>query len=297
MAVWSKTRDNLVELCCRTFLRDWVEGTATSDGSSTTVKDTSLAAYQDDYFNDQNSWIYIRSGTYAGHWAKISDFAVSAGVGTITFAPAAVGSIVTGVTYSIHTEFSRDDIVEAINAAIAKAARKGLLWKVDTTSTTLAAGTYEYDVPTGFIYIVRLVMADSGGTFDDMPEIPPDQYDIMKGATPKIRFKLTHADTKFDAHYYGQLWAETELVASRVVRVEGLGGQAELATDAATCGINPIYVAAQAATFLWLPRIKRPENEPDEARTHYLMCKQTANEEWKSTVVKQLPVNAKRVEP
>lgn len=297
MAIFAETLDDLVETICKLHLHDWVEGAATADGTTATVKDTSLAAYADDYFNDQNSWIYIRSGAYAGHWAKISNFAVagSPAVGTITFAPVAGGNIVTGVTYSIHTEFTHDEVVEAINLAINKVAERAMVWKIDEASITLVASTYEYSLPTDFMYIYRVTMANSTGGFDDMPEIPPDQYRVVPGATPKLRFCLTHGDERFAGHYLGQLWAETDLTATRKLRVEGLGSPDVLTNDTDTCPISPAYVTFQAAAFLHLSRVKRMENDPDENAVRYKLCQDQANIERAMVVSMQLPVNSKRI--
>jgi len=362
MAIFTKTRDNLVETICKLHLHDWVEGTTTATGSSTTLKDTSLAAYSDDFFNDQNAWVYIRSGDYAGHWAKISNFAVagSPAVGTITFAPVAGGTIADEVTYSIHAKFKRDEVVEAINLAIDKVAEKALVWLVDETVTlgdsnfnsasawaadtsyslnaivkpstyngfwykcttagkshatteptwgTTVAGTTtdgtvtwtcyavdtpcEYALPTTFMYVNSVIMADSDGNFDSQPEIPPEQWEIVHSQPAKIRFLKTYAAERFGGHYVGSLWSEAGLTATRKLRIEGLGSPAILTTDASTCSISPAYVVAQAAAYLHMSRVTG--SDPDENAARYKACQDQANIERAFIVPMMLPLNSKRV--
>lgn len=293
MAIFARTLDQLVEEVCRQ-VDDWIEGQLTEDGTSATVKDTSLAAYDASYFPDRSSWIYIRGGTYAGHWAKISTFTVASGVGTITFSPVAGGVIVDDVTYSIHTTFKRADVVAKINLAIQRVAEKAHVWNIDTTSITLEAGTYEYDIPTSFMGIYRLTMADADGNFDTQPEIPPSEYWVIPGSTPKLHFRRTHADQLFSGHYIGDSWAETSLTADRAIRVEGLGSPAVLTTDASTCSISPVYITMQAAAWLHAMKIRSTENDPDDHRIQYGLCQDIAEREKAEVVGMQLPTGYKR---
>lgn len=295
MAIFSETLDDLVETICTLLLHDWVGGTTTASGSSTTLKDTALAAYADDYFNDENSWVYIRSGDYAGHWAKISDFAVSAGVGTVTFAPAADGTIASGIEYSIHTEFARGEVVQSINLAINSVAEHAHVWVRDEDSVTLVASTYEYDLPTNLMWLCRVTMANSDGEFDDMPEIPPSEYEIVHAPTAKLRFRKTYADELFAGHYVGDAWSETDLTADRALRLEGLGAPATLTTDSSACPISPAYVTFQAAAFLHLSRTKRSPEDPDEHYVQAKLCQDRADVERGHIVPMQLPIGAKRI--
>lgn len=295
MAIFSQTLDNLVEEVCRQ-IDDWVEGTATG-GSSSTVEDTSLACYGNDYFNDQDAWIYIRSGDAAGDYRKISDFVSSGGVVSVT--PNFTATVANTDTYSIHHTKSEDswhrpDVVAKINLSIQRVAEKAHVWNIDTTSITLVASTYEYNIPTSFMGIYRVTMAASDGGFDDMPEIPPSEYWVIPGSTPKLHFRRTHADQLFGGHYIGDSWAETSLTATRVLRIEGLGSPAVLTTDASTCSISPAYIAFQAAAWLHAMKIRSTENDPDNHRIQFEICQAIADREKAQVVGAQLPAGYKR---
>ena len=295
MAIYSATLDELVEDTCRQ-INDWVEGTATG-GSATTLEDTSLACYGNDYFNDQDAWIYIRSGTYAGSYRRITDFVQTGGV--VTFSPTLAGSIVSGVTYSIHHTRSEDswhrpDVVAKINLAIQRVAEKAHVWHVDTTSVTLVADTYEYDLPLTFMGIYRVTMADADGAFHTQPEIPPSEYWIIPSSTSKLHFRRTHADELFADHYIGDSWAEVNLTAARKLRIEGLGSPAVLANDASVCPISPTYVVFQAAAWLHAMKVRSSEHDPDEHRTQFQICQAIAETEKAEVVGAQLPMGYKR---
>ena len=295
MEIYSETLDALVESTCRQ-VNDWVSGTATS-GSSSTLADTSLVCYGNDYFNDQDAWIYVRSGDAAGNYRKISDFASTGGVITVT--PDFSAAIVAGVTYSIHHTRSEDswhrpDVVAKINLAIQRVAEKAHVWHVDTTSVTLAARTYEYDLPLTFMGIYRVTMADADGAFHTQPEIPPSEYWIIPSSTPKIHFRRTHADHLFSGHYLGVSWAETDFTATRKLRIEGLGSPATLTTDASVCPISPTYITFQAAAWLHAMKIRSAENDPDEHRTQFQVCQAIAEVEKAEVVGAQLPINYRR---
>lgn len=290
MAIYSKTLDELVEMTCR-LVNDWVEGTATG-GSATTVADTSRLE-EDDYFNSKGGYVYFRTGTYAGSWRKITAFVQSGGVNT--FAPAVGGDIVAGDNYAILAEFSWADVVSKINLAIDMVAEEALVWAIDETSITLVDDQFEYSLPTTFMFIHRLTMADSNGNFYGSP-IPPDHYKIIHGAgTPKIHFYEFPKDAQYDGHWYGALWAGSDFTAGRALRIEGLGAPAILPTDTSTCAISPAYVTFQAAALLHASRIRRPDNEPDDHRVQAEVWQARADIARVKVVSTQLPPNSKRV--
>ncbi len=291
MAIFSNTLDALVEKCCKLLLHDWWEGIATG-GSATTVVDSSRAEVED-YFNSlPYAEVYIRSGTYAGSTKKVTDFVNSSG--TITFSPALAGAIVSTDTYSIHSKFKREEVVEAINTAIDMVAEEAMVWVNDETTITLVAATYEYSLPTNFMFLYRVTMADSNGKFYDVP-IPSDQYKIIPSATPKIHFIQMPIDQQHEGHYYGELWANSDLTASRKLRLEGLGSPAILSTDSSVCSISPAYVIYQAAALLHESRISRADSDPEEHAGQFKLCQARADLERARVVSIQLPPNSKRI--
>jgi len=293
MAIFNHTQDALVEMTCKLLLHDWSEGVATAEGTTATVKDTSRQE-EDDHWNSKRSYIYLRSGDYATSWRKITDFTVATGVGTITFAPVIDGNTAVGITYSLHTDFPRDEVVDAINLAIDRVAEEALFWKIDETTTTLVAAQYEYDLPTDFMFLCRVTMANSDGNFYDAP-IDPSNYKIIYGATPKLHFIGMPSDQKLEGHNWGSLWRDSDLVAGRLLRLEGLGSPARLANDGDTCPVDPNYIIHQAAATLFLSRARGTESDPDDNRTRGTICQGIANQERERIVKVQLLVNSKRI--
>jgi len=298
MAIYSDTLDNLVEKTCKLVLHDWAEGTASGDATgSSTLDDDTNRNEEDDFWNElPYAEVYIRtttdSGAPIGETRKISDFANSGG--QVTVSDAFSANITTLDTYSIHTDFKRDSVVEAINMAIDMVAEKALVWKVDATSTTTVADTYKYNVPSGFMYINKITMADASGNFPGDP-IPPDQWSIMHGATQEIEFALFPTQGQFQDHYYSELWAETDMVASRSLRIEGLAIPDVLSADTDTCPISPAYIMYQAGAILHGGRIEQPEGNYDAHRTQAEFCQGRADVERARIVPIQLPPNSKRV--
>lgn len=293
MAIYSNTLDTLVEKVCR-LCGDWLEGTTTASGTTATLIDTNR--YEaDDYFNSlPYCELYLRGGTYSGTSRyTISDWVNS--TGTLTFSPVLAGAPGSGVSYSIHREWPRQQVVDMINLAIDMVAEEALVWHKDETSLTLSAGTYEYAVPSNFMVIHRITMADEDDNFDDQDPIPPDQYRIVHGNTPLIRFNMMPDYAQADKTYYGGLWASDGLVASRILRVEGLASPDTLSSDSDTCSISPAYVVFQAAALLHGAKTRATEHDPDAHMAQSLQWQKRADVERGKVVDMQFPPNAKRV--
>ena len=287
---YEETLATLVEAVCRK-VGDWVGGTATG-GSATTCVDTVDRLEVNDYWNDRGSWIYMRSGASYGKYRKVTNF--DSGTSTITFGTMTT-SVASGDLYSLHTEFHRHDVVAAINDAIRIVYDESMVWRYDEDSITLVSDVYEYAIPSGFLYITRLTMADSGGSFDDMSYISSDEYHIVKGSAPKIKFIQMPVRLQTTDHYYGELFANADLTGGRKVRLEGLARPALLDEDSDVCQVNPAFVVFQAAALLHMSKIRRPANEPDDHRTQYELCQKRADVERSRTTQVQIPMNAKKV--
>jgi len=290
MALYDTTLAELVEQVCR-IVHDWTEGIATG-GDATKLQDSTYRVEADDYWSDKGSYIYIRSGLAIGNYRKVKTYKNTNG--EITPYANFSGAIAASDTYSLHTDFPRDEVVEMINLAIDMVAEEALLWKVDETSVTLVASTYEYSLPTDFMYIFKVTMANSDGTFGDQPPIDPSQYRIVHSAVPKLRFSPFPDDQKYSGHYYGQLWAEDGLVADRALRIEGLGTPDVLSADSSTCAISPAYVAFQAAALLHLSRVRRAGEDPDNHSAQATIWQKRADIERGKIVPVQLPADSKR---
>jgi len=293
MSLYSTTRDELVERICRVGLGEWWAGTTTAAGSTTTLVDSSRGE-EDDFFNNLESWVYLRSGTYKGAEKKVSDWALSGT--TLTFGPATGAAPGSGILYSIHSpQWKRSTIHSVINMAIDEAnAQKNFVEMIDETNVTLAAGVYEYNVPAGFMYIYRITMADVNGDFTNEP-IPPHQYRIVRGSgIPKIQFIKTPDDMKTydlgnDSNYYTGLWGESELTDSRALRIEGLGKHAHLTLDTDACTVSPNFVVAFASAWL----LANSANEKDYTERYKTMARMVELERPKAFT--KFPPDSKRV--
>jgi hypothetical protein len=245
MSNWSVTLDELVERVFRTCLGSWWEGTATS-GSTSTVLDTNERGEPDDYFQNLDAYIKIRTTTDdaapRGNERRVTDFANSSS--TISSAPNFSAAVAAGDTYALYAGFKWDDVVGAINLAIDRYSRFVMLDKIDT-SIQLKASVYEYALPQGFLYIYRAGMTDANGYYPDV--LLPDQYKIIRG-TPRsfIHFNV-----------------ELGLVDNRLVRLEGFTKQAKLVKDTDTCYLNPDLIVFQAAAYLHARKIMRADVDPD----------------------------------
>lgn len=296
MAIYSITLDGLVERTCKLCLHDWWEGTATS-GAVGSVMDTNNRNEADDFFNNlPHAEIYIRTTTDGeapqGERRDISGFAQNPGAVSVldnfTVAPEV------GDTYSIHSEFPRAEVTEAINMAIDMVAEEALVWMVDeTTIDALVAKQYEYNLPTSMMWLFKVTMEDADGNFEDVDPIPSDQYHILHAPTPALKLDLFPTGQKHEGHYHGNFWAESNLIADRALRLEGLASPAILSSDTAVCPISPAYITFQAAAILFGSRISGIDPDAYAARANY--WQKRADIERAKVVRVQLPAGAKRI--
>lgn len=287
MAIYNNTLDDLVITTGRLYLHDLWSGTTTGAGSTTTLVDANNRVEDDDYFQNLNAQLYIRSGTYAGSTRRITDFANS--TGTVTFAPALAGAPGSSVTYSIHARYSRAEIVNAINQAIESIAEDSLFFTNDSTSVTLDEDTYEYDIPASFMYIYRLVMADADGDFTN-PEVPPDAYYVRPSSSPKLVFRKKSTEYDVSGWEFGGLWSPTD---SRALLIEGLASPAKLAADTDACPIDPNYICAYAASLLHKSRVGISDGVDHLAQSR--LWEEEAKKSRALVVATRLPANARRV--
>ena len=289
--IFNRTLDQLVETTCKIYLNDWWAGTTTAAGTNATVVDTDNRNEETDFFNNlPYAEVYMREGDAEGETRKITDF----GAGTISVTDTFGAVTGSGKKYSIHSEYKRDLVTSAINQAIDMVAERALVWVEDETSITLVASQYEYDIPTSFLYITRLTMADSDGKFYDAP-IPFDQYKIVHTPTAQLHFIQAAPELALEGHTMGSLWANTSLTADRKLRIEGLGSPARLTSDSSTCSITPAFICPQAAAILHMSRIRGTENDPDDHRIQYQLMQARADVERERVVRMQLPASCKRV--
>ena len=295
MAIYSNTLSQLIEWTCRLVLHDWKEGTATG-GSTSTVVDTSRDEAVD-YFQNTTpvSKVYIRTTTDSA--APISeqrvatDFAVGVNP-TITVSPNFTAAVGSGDTYAILSEYEWAEVRDAINMAIEMVAEESLFFVIDESTITLSASTYEYTLPTSFMYLYRVSMEDANGDFPEA--IPPDQYKVIRSSAPELHLFRFPTGQAFLDHRYGELFGDSDIVADRDLRLEGLATPDKLSADTDTCPISPAYIIYQAGALLHQSRITRPESDYDYHRLQADLSQKRADIERVRVVSMNLPANSKR---
>jgi len=293
MALYENTADQLIEFTLDSVLGDLWEGTATG-GTNGTMADTSRYE-SDDFFQSLTppARIYIRTTTDAaapiGESRESTDWVQTGG--TLTFLPVMTAVVGAGDTYAISSEYTWAEVKRAINLAIDDAARDMLIEKLDE-STELVSSVYEYDVPTGFVYVYRVTMEDGSGNYPS--PIPPDQYRIVRGKpTPRLHLSRMRNEQQYQGHWYGELWASADLTAARSLRIEGLARQPKLVLDTDLCYLNPVFVCYKAGELLHARRVRRSDNDPDEHQTQMVICRNIAEG---ARALTKLPADSKRVE-
>ena len=296
--LYETTLAQLIERIGRLSVKEWKEGTFSANATATTSMTDTKRREANDYFQNTSpvSRLYVISTLTGvapmGEEREFTDWTQTGGIGVL--APAFTASLPAGGTYCILAEYSWAEIREAINMALDEVARIALVDKVDSSSITLQAGVYEYPVPSGFTRIYRIIMADANENFYNSP-IPHDQYRIVRGLdVPAIRFERMPAELQLEGHMYSELWASASLTAGRKLQVEGFQRQPELVNPFDVCYVNPAYVVAQAAAYLHMTRIRRPENEPDAHREQYDAWQRKADRA-KGDIAYAFPPNTKLV--
>lgn len=295
MARHENTLDEIVKRVCQVHLRDWAEGIA-SAGAAATLTDTIRRNERTDYWNNlPYAEIYIRTTTDGadpqGDVRAISDFAA----GVITASDNFSAAPDANDTYSIHTQYRRLDVVEAINAAIDRATDEGCLIDIIDETILVVDDVFEYPLPSGFTHVYKITMSDEDLDFDVMMPVPPSHYRIIRGMdNPRLKF-LTMPDTALPQdHYYGALWANDSLTADRILRIEGFGKQPELVENTDICYLSPNFICPQAAAILHSARIRRNDVDPDEHATQFGVQQAMADKALR-TAKPQFPPDIKRV--
>uniref|UniRef100_A0A6M3L447 Uncharacterized protein n=1 Tax=viral metagenome TaxID=1070528 RepID=A0A6M3L447_9ZZZZ len=220
---------------------DLIMGTAAS-GSSTTIVHTMLRK-GDDYYNEHHYRCYIYGGTNIGEEREVSDWVKS--TNTLTLEPAYTAAIDNTSTYELHYIFTETEYRKAINMAIESIAGKYLIDLIDDTTITLVADTYEYALPTSFLYLHKITTeADAAGdVFDASDVIDPRDWSIITAYPPTL---------KLDENRY-------TIVAGKDLRLEGQGSQAAVSADTDVISLPQDWVVQKAITYL--PKNKIQSNQ------------------------------------
>ena len=224
---------------------DLISGTAGS-GTSTTLVST-LLRKADDYYNNHHYRCYIYAGTNIGEEREVSDWTLTSPANTLTLAPAYTAAIDNTSKYELHHIFNEDEYRKAINMGIESMAGKYLANLVDDTTITLVADTYEYALPTNFLYLHRVTTEKevAGDEFDASDEVDVRDWSIIKAYPPMLKL---HED-------------RYSITAGKDLRLEGYGTQAIVSADTDTIYLPPKWLVAEA--ILSLPHSKVESNNLD----------------------------------
>lgn len=255
MAIYNNTRIVLRHLLS-ILMNDLITGTVTSPGSGTFVIATTDWEKSDDYFNDFVE-MFDYSGTNAGTSGKPTDWDNS--THTLTFKPAT--TLTTGDLVEMHERFTVSQLNKAINHAIDQVANDALLDRVDET-ITLVTSTYQYDIPTNFLYIDGLWISDADGNW--VEEVPLDRiyWRVVKKTTLILEFVKN-------------LYPP---VTGRKVRIVGSASPSILDTDTEECPVDPEYVIQAAKAFLHQSRIRGPDKDSEFHRDQMVIASALARE-------------------
>ena len=294
--LFNNTLADLIEMTARLY-GDWKSGVADGGSTSTVVDDEREEA--DDYFQNTTpvSKIRIVSTTDGaapqGETRTVYDYVFATGLITVTSTKLFTGAVDTNDTYAILSELEWDEVKWAINTAIDMVAKDALEWAIDETTMVAQSDTYEYVLPTNFIYLVRVSQANSDGIFPY--SVPPDQYRVLRSAIPRIKFLTMPIDEQHQGVYYSDLWVTQSLSDGKVFRLEGLARPAKLDKDADTTSVSPSYLMFQAAALLHRKKIADPRYDSAYHKARAEQCEQLANIERARIESVALPPNSKKV--
>jgi hypothetical protein len=220
-----------------TLIGEPITGTPSGTYTTTGFDCAGLGGYDNDYFNDW--WGRFYEATNKDKTFLVTDFVTS--TGHFTFTPAATLVDALDLFYLVPPPFKPEDLITAINMAISQMEDFALQDKVDATLETVAS-TYEYTIPSGFVYIsdIYLESGTANRYSDSANRIDDRHWRILHGATPKLWF---------DNNY-------VSLTATRNLRLVGQQRQSQLTLDADTCAINQSAILYQAAANLHFSRIE-----------------------------------------
>lgn len=238
---------------------DLIIGTVTSPASGTFVCAETDWEKADDYFNH-----FIEMYCYDGHadtkgtsgnptlWTNTDH--------TLTFAPAATLEV--GDSVEMHERFTVNTYNDFINLAIEMVAKEALVNKVDET-VELDTDTFQYDLPTQFLWIHRIEMQDSDGDYDYEKPIDPRYWRVVKTSTLTLEFVKN-------------LWSPTD---GRYLRITGLASPSKLDSDSLQSPVNPTFISYQAAALLHQSRIRGDDVDSEFHRAQMTLCQAMADKE------------------
>ena len=254
MALYSKTRIVLRHLTAR-LCNDLITGTVTSPASGTFMCAETDWERPDDDFNHFVE-VFCYAGTGVGTsgnptgWANTSH--------TLTFKPAA--TLTANDLVEMHERFTVNTYNDFINLAIDMVAKEALVDAVDET-IDLDTDTYQYNLPTSFLFIHKIEMQDSSGDYNTNKPINPLYWRVVKTSTLTLEFVK-------------DIWTPTD---GRTIRITGLASPSILDTDTEECPLNPAFISYQAAALLHQSRIRGGDVDAEYHSGQMTLCQAMAD--------------------
>jgi hypothetical protein len=250
VAIFSNSRIVLRHLLSQ-MMNDLVTGTVgASPASGNFVCAETDWERADDFFNDFVE-IFCYSGTGVGTSGKPTDWVNS--THRLTFLPAA--TLTATDLVELHRRFTVTEYNTAINHAIDMVANDALVDRVDET-IVLTAGTYQYDLPTQFLYIDGIWISDDNDDWVDEVPLDPRYWRAIKKSPLKIEF-------------IKNLYSP---VTSRTVRIVGMASPSILDIDAEASPIDPEYLVQAAKAFLHQSRIRGSDKDSEWHRDQMVLA-------------------------
>jgi len=256
VAIFSNSRIVLRHLLSQ-LMNDLITGTVdASPASGNFVCAETDWERADDFFNDFVE-MFCYSGTGVGTSGKPTNWVNS--THRLTFLPAA--TLTATDLVEMHRRFTVTEYNTAINYAIDMVANDALVDRVDET-IVLTAGTYQYDLPTQFLYIDGIWISDDNDDWVDEVPLDPRYWRAIKKSTLKLEF-------------IKNLYSP---VTSRTVRIVGTASPSILDTDAEVSPIDPEYLIQAAKAFLHQSRIRSNAKDPEDHEGQMQLARVLAEE-------------------
>jgi hypothetical protein len=240
MAIFSNTKIQLRHKLAY-LMNDLVLGTVSSAAAGSFVCATTDWEKADEFFEDFVE-VYDYSGTGAGTSAKPKTWTNSSH--TLTFLPAA--TLTDGDLVEMHRRFTVAEYNNAINHAIDQVAMDALVDRVDE-SIALTAGTYQYNLPTQFLYIDDIWISDTNGVWGEQVPLDPKYWRPIKTTTLTLEF----------------IRDVFKPVTGTTVRIVGMASPSILETDTETTPVDPEYIIQAAKAFLHQSRIRGADKDSE----------------------------------
>lgn len=193
-----RSRAELRTLIARAFGGFW-RGKATGNGSTTTLLDSRLTRYANDFWIGAQIWVEYKSASAAGYVSYVTDFVAASG--TLTFAPAMSQATATGDDYQLFRYVTKEEIEDALN----EVCKGGTAHHQLTPNTDLDLDYSLNDISTLHRPAQVLGVYRQSGADDDAQPVPVHHWTLENNAG-LLTLRLPYAPTSDD-----EVWVVYEI--------------------------------------------------------------------------------------